>query len=103
LSDRDLGRKGLPIDVVEEVETEAKYAGYVKQSMVVMARSNDSHDATKIPSDFDFQLIHGLSVEVREKLQKRKPETVAQARKMAGVTPAAVSLLLVHLKRQRQL
>jgi tRNA uridine 5-carboxymethylaminomethyl modification enzyme len=101
LAPLDLQRVPLDFEVTREVEVEAKYAGYIKQSLVLMSRQNDAHDLSPIPHSLDFDQVHGLSVEVREKLQKHRPQTVGQARKMAGLTPAALSLLLVHLKRHK--
>ena len=55
-----------------------------------------------MPPDFDYSAVRGLSVEVRQKLSQHRPETVGQAARISGITPAAISLLLVHLKKRRQ-
>jgi tRNA uridine 5-carboxymethylaminomethyl modification enzyme len=100
LAAEDPGRVPLPAEVQEEVEVEAKYAGYVKQANAAWTRRADAHDGWRIPADFDFDGVPGLSAEVREKLARARPATVGHARRLPGVTPAAVSLVLVHLKRQ---
>jgi tRNA uridine 5-carboxymethylaminomethyl modification enzyme len=84
--------------VAEQVEVAAKYAGYLDRQRDEIER-NRRHDDTAIPADFDFDGVRGLSAEVLTKLKHVRPQTIAQARRISGVTPAAVSLLLVHLKR----
>lgn len=82
-----------------QVETQAKYAGYIeKQHQEIAKAARLEH--TAIPSDFDYDRVSGLSAEVCEKLKRQKPETVAHASRISGVTPAAVSLLLVYIKRK---
>ena len=81
-----------------QLEIEAKYAGYVERQEEEVARTRD-REALRIPSGFDFSEVRGLSAEVSEKLARHRPATVGQAGRVSGVTPAAVSLLLVHLKR----
>ncbi|MFA7487484.1 MAG: tRNA uridine-5-carboxymethylaminomethyl(34) synthesis enzyme MnmG [Lysobacteraceae bacterium] len=88
--------------VAEQVEVQAKYAGYLERQAEEIARQQRS-EATPIPVDFDFSKVSGLSSEVRIKLEKIRPENIGQAMRIAGVTPAAISLLLVYLKRQRNL
>ncbi len=85
--------------VAEQVEIQAKYAGYIERQQEEIARQQRHHDKV-IPADFDYAQISGLSAEVREKLLKVKPQTVGQAARIPGVTPAAISLLLVFLKKQ---
>jgi tRNA uridine 5-carboxymethylaminomethyl modification enzyme len=85
--------------VAEQVEVQAKYAGYVDRQRDEIERQR-RHETTAIPSGFDFAAVSGLSAEVRVKLEKSRPETIGQAMRISGVTPAAISLLLVHLKRQ---
>jgi tRNA uridine 5-carboxymethylaminomethyl modification enzyme len=85
--------------VAEQVEVQAKYAGYVERQRDEIERQR-RHESTAIPAGFDFAAVSGLSAEVRLKLEKARPETVAQAMRISGVTPAAISLLLVHLKRK---
>ena len=88
--------------VAEQVEVQAKYAGYLERQAEEIARQQRS-EATPIPVDFDFSKVSGLSSEVRIKLEKIRPENIGQPMRIAGVTPAAISLLLVYLKRQRNL
>jgi tRNA uridine 5-carboxymethylaminomethyl modification enzyme len=86
--------------VIEQVEIATKYAGYIgKQSDEVERASHFEH--LKLPLDLDYQQVKALSHEVRQKLGRYRPETLGQASRMSGVTPAAVSLLLVHLKKGR--
>ncbi|GAA0712964.1 tRNA uridine-5-carboxymethylaminomethyl(34) synthesis enzyme MnmG [Dokdonella soli] len=87
--------------VAEQVEVVVKYAGYLERQREEIER-NRRHDDTAIPPAFDFDRVRGLSVEVLAKLKHARPQTIAQARRISGVTPAAVSLLLVHLKRGGQ-
>jgi tRNA uridine 5-carboxymethylaminomethyl modification enzyme len=85
--------------VAEQVEVQAKYAGYVERQRDEIERQR-RYETTVIPSGFDFAAVSGLSAEVRLKLEKSRPDTIGQALRISGVTPAAISLLLVHLKRQ---
>ena len=84
--------------VAEQVETALKYAGYIERQQLDIARQAE-HDATLLPAALDYREVRGLSVEVQQKLNQQRPETVGQASRMSGITPAAISLLLVHLKR----
>ncbi|MES9870087.1 MAG: tRNA uridine-5-carboxymethylaminomethyl(34) synthesis enzyme MnmG [Sedimenticola sp.] len=85
--------------VAEQLEIQAKYAGYIErqQDEIERARANE---AVKLPQDFDYGKVKGLSSEVREKLSKSRPTTIGQAGRIPGMTPAAISLLLIHLKRK---
>jgi tRNA uridine 5-carboxymethylaminomethyl modification enzyme len=85
--------------VAEQVEIQAKYAGYIARQRDEVAR-NESHEATRLPPDLDYRAVRGLSFEVQQKLAQQRPETIGQASRLSGVTPAAISLLLVHLKRR---
>ena len=85
--------------VAEQVEIQAKYAGYIARQRDEVAR-NESHEATRLPPDLDYRAVRGLSFEVQQKLAQQRPETIGQASRISGVTPAAISLLLVHLKRR---
>jgi tRNA uridine 5-carboxymethylaminomethyl modification enzyme len=95
--------KGEPVtdnsQVAEQVEIQIKYDGYIQrqQEEVERLRKNEN---TKLPDDLDYDAISGLSNEVKLKLKDVKPESIAQASRISGVTPAAVSLLLVHLKKR---
>lgn len=84
--------------VAEQVEIQAKYAGYIERQEEEIARTQRSEDV-KIPLDFNYKKISGLSNEIVEKLTKAKPQTIGQASRISGVTPAAISLLLIYLKK----
>ncbi|MBX3701947.1 MAG: tRNA uridine-5-carboxymethylaminomethyl(34) synthesis enzyme MnmG [Dokdonella sp.] len=84
--------------VAEQVEVGIKYAGYLQRQADEIAR-NRQHDDTAIPPGFDFERVRGLSAEVLAKFKATRPQSIGEARRIAGVTPAAVSLLLVHLRR----
>ncbi|NNJ91456.1 MAG: tRNA uridine-5-carboxymethylaminomethyl(34) synthesis enzyme MnmG [Gammaproteobacteria bacterium] len=83
----------------EQVEIQAKYSGYIDRQKNEIVRQKQN-EALKLPQHFDFENVKGLSNEVREKLLKSRPETLGQAARIPGVTPAAVSLLLIHLKKK---
>ena len=85
--------------VAEQVEIQAQYAGYIDRQHEEIARQR-RHEETRLPEQFDYHQVRGLSAEVQEKLARIRPATVGQAARIAGVTPAAISLLLVHLKRR---
>ncbi|MGH8550032.1 MAG: tRNA uridine-5-carboxymethylaminomethyl(34) synthesis enzyme MnmG, partial [Methylococcales bacterium] len=84
--------------VAEQVEIQVKYAGYIERQQNEINR-NLRYEDLKIPVGLDYSNVVGLSREVTEKLKAVVPETLGQAARISGVTPAAVSLLLVHLKR----
>ena len=84
--------------VAEQVEIQAKYQGYIERQHTEIARQVEN-EMLKLPSNLDYSLVGGLSTEVRQKLEKFRPETLGQAGRISGITPAAISLLLVHLKR----
>jgi tRNA uridine 5-carboxymethylaminomethyl modification enzyme len=87
-------------DVAEQVEIDAKYSGYLVRQREEIARQQ-RHEHTEIASDFDYAAVRGLSAEVQQKLSRVRPQTVGQAQRIPGMTPAAISLLLVHLTRHR--
>jgi tRNA uridine 5-carboxymethylaminomethyl modification enzyme len=92
---------GEPVDdgvVAEQVEIATKYAGYIDRQQIEIDRRR-AQEETSLPADLDYRRVRGLSIEVQQKLNAVKPETVGQAARTSGVTPAAISLLLVHLKR----
>jgi tRNA uridine 5-carboxymethylaminomethyl modification enzyme len=91
---------GEPADetVAEQVEIQAKYLGYIKRQQEEIER-HAQHEDTELPASLDYRQVPGLSIEVQQKLNQHKPETIGQASRISGVTPAAISLLLVHLKR----
>lgn len=86
--------------VIEQIDIQARYAGYLERQQQEVAKLK-SREQQRIPDDFDYHAVRGLSSEVREKLLATRPQTLGQAGRIAGVTPAAVSLLLVHLKKHR--
>ena len=88
-------------EVAEQVEIGIKYAGYLERQRAEIERSRSNED-TAIPQDFDYERVRGLSAEVMHKLKGTRPTTIGQAQRISGVTPAAISLLLVHLKRHRR-
>ncbi len=85
--------------VIEQVEIQAKYQGYIERQADEVAR-NQANEEARLPADIDYTTIGGLSAEIRQKLIRHRPETIGQASRIQGMTPAAVSILLVHLKRQ---
>jgi len=85
--------------VIEQVEIQAKYAGYIDRQRDEVERARRA-EAVRLPSDFDYAGIKGLSAEVSEKLLRHQPQTLGQAGRIPGVTPAALSLLLIHLKKR---
>ena len=85
--------------VVEQLEVQAKYAGYIERQRDEIAKHRAS-EALALPADLDYSGVRGLSSEVREKFQRHRPETLGQASRIPGVTPAAISLLLIHLKKR---
>ncbi|KKL76749.1 hypothetical protein LCGC14_2041750, partial [marine sediment metagenome] len=85
-------------DVAEQVVIQAKYAGYINRQKNEIDKLQRSEN-TLLPLELDYKNVRGLSNEVREKLEQARPGSLGQAARISGVTPAAVSLLLVHLKR----
>ena len=98
-----VGRAAIDDDlrdqVVEQVEIQAKYSGYIDRQRDEVERARRS-EAIRLPEDLDYAHVKGLSAEVSEKLSRHRPQTIGQAGRIPGVTPAAVSLLLVHLKKK---
>ena len=88
----------LADSVVEQVEIQVKYQGYIDRQNEEIDSRRDI-ETLKLPEDIDYSKVKGLSAEVQQKLNQHKPETVGQASRISGVTPAAVALLMVHLKR----
>ena len=81
---------------VEQIEIQAKYEGYINRQQLEIDRHRQ-HEETRLPEDLDYTNVQGLSSEVRQKLVKTRPVTIGQASRISGVTPAAISLLLVAL------
>lgn len=86
--------------VVEQVEIQAKYSGYLDRQQVEVDKAR-KHEETRIPNVIDYENVRGLSNEIRLKLGDQRPETIGQAGRIPGMTPAAISLLMVHLKKNR--
>jgi len=90
----------LDESVSEQVEIAAKYAGYIERQHVEIDRQL-ANENLRLPAGLDYAQVHGLSKEVQIKLAAQRPETLGQAGRISGITPAAISLLLVHLKKGR--
>jgi tRNA uridine 5-carboxymethylaminomethyl modification enzyme len=88
--------------VADQVQIQAKYQGYIDRQQNEIDKLK-RHEATPLPTDLDYQRVEGLSNEIRQKLEAARPGTLAQASRISGVTPAAVSILLIHLKKRRLL
>ncbi len=97
-----LENPGLPEDVREQVEIQVKYDGYIKKQQAQVERFRRLEDK-KIPGDLDYQMVRGLSLEAREKLEAIRPASIGQAGRIAAVTPADVSVLLIYLEQIRRL
>jgi tRNA uridine 5-carboxymethylaminomethyl modification enzyme len=89
----------LPAQVRTQIEVRAKYAGYIERQQDEIERQQRNEE-TRLPDDLDYLHVAGLSNEVRQKLTQTRPVTVGQAGRVPGVTPAAISILLVHLKKR---
>jgi tRNA uridine 5-carboxymethylaminomethyl modification enzyme len=99
LFDFDRGLENLPQSIQEQVEIQVKYDGYIKRQMEQIERFKRLEEVN-FPEGFDFSSVIGLTTEVMEKLKKIKPHSLGQASRISGVTPAAISILMVNLKRQ---
>jgi tRNA uridine 5-carboxymethylaminomethyl modification enzyme len=88
--------------VAEQVEIQLKYQGYIERQQSEVA-NRDNLEEFNLPQDLDFAQVSGLSKEVQQKLSKHKPETMGQASRISGITPAAIALMLVHLKKKQAL
>ena len=97
----ELAGEHAPVDsdVAAQVEIQAKYQGYVARQREEIER-HERYEAMALPNDLDYCEVRGLSIEVQQKLNQHRPETIGQASRVSGITPAAISLLLVHLKRR---
>jgi tRNA uridine 5-carboxymethylaminomethyl modification enzyme len=85
-------------EAADQVEVQIKYQGYIERQLTEIARQ-EQHADMVLPEELDYRSVRGLSAEVRQKLLAQRPETLAQAGRISGVTPAALSLLRVHVKR----
>lgn len=90
----------ISAEVMEQVEIQTKYAGYIERQQLDIEKLR-KYENTNLPEEFDYRSVRGLSTEVMQKLAQIKPRSIAQAGRISGVTPAALSLLLIHLKKQR--
>lgn len=97
----ELGLPSLANNIAEQVEIQSKYAGYIERQLLDIERLR-KHENTQLPATLDYSAVSGLSTEVIQKLTRIKPTTIAQAGRISGVTPAALSLLLIHLKKHRE-
>ena len=93
-----IGPGHADIKVAEQLEIQAKYSGYIERQQNEIMRQR-RHEETALPLDFDYTNVRGLSTEIEQKLTHHRPTTIGQASRISGVTPAAISLLLVHLKK----
>jgi tRNA uridine 5-carboxymethylaminomethyl modification enzyme len=100
----ELDMSGTVVDddtVSEQVEIQVKYQGYIERQQEEVRRG-EANESTVLPQDLDYRAVRGLSAEVQQKLGFHRPGTIGQAARISGVTPAAISLLLVHLKRRQK-
>ena len=100
LRDADIERPQLPADVVEEAEIKLKYDGYIKRQISQAAQAQKM-ESRRIPSDIDYNSIHGLRLEARQKLDKIRPESLGQALRISGVSPADISVLIIWLEANK--
>ncbi|WP_148252361.1 tRNA uridine-5-carboxymethylaminomethyl(34) synthesis enzyme MnmG [Aidingimonas lacisalsi] len=96
------GESDVDPTVAEQVQIQAKYKGYIDRQQEEIDKLK-RHEATPLPEALDYDHVDGLSNEIRQKLKEARPQTLGQASRISGVTPAAVSILLVHLKKRRLL
>ena len=90
-----------PLDdpqAIRQLEIQARYSGYIERQVAEIERQK-KHESTLLPLSLDYAQVKGLSAEVTQKLNDTKPETIGQAARIPGMTPAAISLLLIHLKK----
>ena len=93
-----VGSEKVDKAVSEQIEIQMKYEGYIGQQLQEIEKKK-KHEETKIPEKFDYDFVKGLSNEVRQKFKEIKPTTIGQASRIPGVTPAAISLLIIYLKK----
>jgi tRNA uridine 5-carboxymethylaminomethyl modification enzyme len=86
--------------VIEQVEIVAKYSGYIDRQKDDVLRSAH-YENLKLPQDLNYLQVSALSIEARQKLNRHKPETLGQASRISGITPATISLLTVHMKKTK--
>jgi tRNA uridine 5-carboxymethylaminomethyl modification enzyme len=90
----------LAATVIEQVEIAAKYSGYIERQKDDVVRAAHFENL-KLPQDLDYMQVAALSIEARQKLNRHKPETLGQASRISGITPASISLLTIHLKKTK--
>ena len=87
--------------MIDEIEASVKYEGYIKRQKADIERLQRNEN-TLIPNNIDYKNVVGLSNEVKQKLNEARPESIARASRLPGITPAAISLLMVHIKKHRK-
>jgi tRNA uridine 5-carboxymethylaminomethyl modification enzyme len=97
-SSDDLTRQSFVATVVEQVEIAAKYSGYIDRQKDEVERAAH-YENLRLPAELDYMQVTALSIEARQRLNKYRPETLGQASRLSGITPATISLLLIHLKK----
>ena len=95
------GTKTLAANAVDEIEASVKYEGYIKRQKIDIERLQRNEN-TPIPEHINYEKVVGLSNEVKQKLSEARPRSLARASRLPGVTPAAISLLMIYLKKERQ-
>ena len=93
--------EAIPPNVIDEIEASVKYEGYIKRQKTDIERLQRNEN-TPIPKNIDYKNVVGLSNEVKQKLSEAQPESIARASRLPGITPAAISLLMVHIKKHRK-
>ena len=91
-----------PIEVQEQVEIESKYEGYIKKANKEAEKMLDL-EKIRIPEDINYDLVHNLASEARQKLSSIRPATIAQASRISGVNPTDISILMVYLKKEKKI
>ncbi len=97
----DKNRPDLPFDILERVQTELKYEGYIKRQMAEI-NENLRLEGVKLPEDIDYSTVYGLSLEAVEKLNKIRPLNIGQAGRISGISPADISVLIIYLEKSRR-
>ena len=97
---KTVGAQKVDNTIAEQIEIQMKYEGYINRQMQEIEKQR-RHEETKIPKIFDYETVKGLSNEVKQKLKEIQPITVGQAARIPGITPAAISMLLIYMKRRR--
>ena len=99
--DLPAAKEAVPQNVIDEIEASVKYEGYIKRQKADIERLQRNEN-TPIPKNIDYENVVGLSNEVKQKLSEAQPESIARASRLPGITPAAISLLMVHIKKHRR-